>query len=742
MTSFNYKNLNLRNKLFLFFIPLTVLLVTILVCTSLTSSKKVLKDSSTRYLENIANMKVDKLQDFYTKIYNDILFLQKNTIIENNGNNLSNSNSDTLSDKMKIFLSSFTNSYSYHSIKLLNIEGKELYSSSKTDFLKIEELEKNAFNQGKRTIFFSEVFKQEQESLMIISAPLFSNKKLMGVVMARVNLVPIYEFVKDRSGLGETGETFLIKKEATGASLLTPLRNNVAPVSHKEFIESHISSTPSTNIFDDYMGKKSIVINRFIPSFNWILITKMDTNEAFSAIYRTQQNILSVSLIVIIIALILLFSFTNYITAPIIKLKNSITVLSQGNDLKEPLIIERADEIGSMVKATNHLSMIQKNITEFAQNIGSGNFDIQSNIDNIKGDLGASLTNMSANLKDIAKADEKRNWTTIGLAKFAEILRASDDEIENLTDIIISNLIKYLQANQGSIFILEDDGDQSFLELNATYAWDRKKYKEKRILIGEGLVGRCWQEVEKIYLTDIPENYINITSGLGKANPKSLLIIPMKIEEQVFGIIEIASFNEIQPYQIEFVEKLAESIASTISNAKTNTRTAFLLEESKEMTEELRAQEEEMRQNMEEMQATQEEMERTQNELRSKELFLNSLVNNTSDSIIAIDNDYKVVVANDTIRERYKKAQHEVLEVGFNVLELLGDVREEWKGYYDKALNGEKLHFIIESFVNKKPSYREYFIHPMKNSSDKIVGCSIFSREVLDHIDKNKILIK
>ena len=119
-----------------------------------------------------------------------------------------------------------------------------------------------------------------------------------------------------------------------------------------------------------------------------------------------------------------------------------------------------------------------------------------------------------------------------------------------------------------------------------------------------------------LLITDVPQNFVKITSGLGDANPNCFLIIPLSVNDETFGVIEMASFKVIEEHQIEFVKKLAESIASTLSTAKINERTKILLEQSQQQTEEMRAQEEEMRQNMEEMQATQEEMERKEGEVQ------------------------------------------------------------------------------------------------------------------------------
>jgi GAF domain-containing protein len=200
---------------------------------------------------------------------------------------------------------------------------------------------------------------------------------------------------------------------------------------------------------------------------------------------------------------------------------------------------------------------------------------------------------MKADLKNTAEEDKKRNWTTEGLAKFGDILRNNTDDLAALANNIISNLVKYIGANQGGLFVINDHNtNEVFLELIACYAWEKKKFIEKKVQKSEGLVGQVWQEGELIYITDIPQDFIKITSGLGGANPNSILVVPLKVNEETYGVIELASFQKFEQYQIDFMTKLAESIASTLAAAKTNERTKFLLEQSQQQTEEMRAQEE------------------------------------------------------------------------------------------------------------------------------------------------------
>jgi len=433
---------------------------------------------------------------------------------------------------------------------------------------------------------------------------------------------------------------------------------------NEEIYLNNFSNKDSINYHNDVLNELILTYNYELNRhkdyitlyFNSLIysLTKMENSsqENISATFDDSkklsettnlQNII-VFILGIIVSLIITMIISKMIITPIEDLKQLTYKLAKG-ELPENNLEISNDEIGEMNLAINSLLNGLKQTSNFAYEIGKENFDHDYTPLSEKDVLGNSLLDMRKSLKFAKQEEEKRkiedlqrSWTTEGLAQFAEILRHHTENIKELSNDIIINLVKYLKANQGGIFILNDSNKKDVhLELLAAYAYNRKKYLQKRINIGEGLIGSVAIEKYTIYMTDVPNEYIEIESGIGSSNPRCILIVPLKIEEEILGVIEMASFNEMQKYEINLVEKIAESIATTLSTARINTRTAELLEQSKKQAQEMQEQEEEMRQTIEQMRISYElstineeklskaykEIEKNYKEIQNKEMFLN-----------------------------------------------------------------------------------------------------------------------
>ncbi|NJM93353.1 MAG: PAS domain S-box protein [Cytophagales bacterium] len=376
-----------------------------------------------------------------------------------------------------------------------------------------------------------------------------------------------------------------------------------------------------------------------------------------------------------------------YSLHPLKTLVSAVRELAKGNTQAE-VDYQAADELGELARAITQIKESLKNSTTFISKIGEGNFEARLE-NTFSGDEGArdsysqALLTMRDRLKSLSEEQEKRKWVTEGIAHFADILRQSDLSFKEWADKIIASLVKMLKANQGGLFILnqEDEGD-AHLEMVATYAYNKKKHVQKRVEIGQGLVGQCVLEKDIIYMTDIPQGYVHITSGLGEALPTNILIAPLMINEQVYGVVELASFQILQKHEIEFVQKLGENIASAISTAKINERTTRLLRESQMQAEEMRAQEEEMRQNMEELEATQEEMGR-------KTIELEGMTTAVDNSLIKAELDGlgKILAANHNFCDTLGLPEESV--IGRHLKELMTpDERAAFDRIWAQVLSG------------------------------------------------------
>jgi PAS domain S-box-containing protein len=426
-------------------------------------------------------------------------------------------------------------------------------------------------------------------------------------------------------------------------------------------------------------------------------------------------------------------SFSDSLKRPAFILDNLVRGDTSAN------IAPTKDEFADIIKAANQLRENLDRSSNFAKSIGDGEVNFEFVPVSEQDTLGNSLVQMREKLKGIAEEDKKRNWSTAGLALFADFIRKQEDQ-KTLAYTLISELVKYTKSNQGGLFHLNSDNDKDpYLELIACYAYERKKFLTKRIDIGTGLVGQCFLEGETVYLTKIPQDYVSITSGLGNGNPTSLLIIPLKLNESIEGVIELASFKKYEPHEIEFVKRVGEIIASAISASRITEHTKRMLAESQQQSEEMRSQEEEMRQNMEEMQATQEAMERQTNEIKKMQVSLeleksmfNVLMEFLPDRITYKDTESRIMRINKAKAQRINMSPEEV--IGKTDYDFFSREHAEKAMREEKALidSGKPLVDIEERLVfnNGDTAWVSTSRIPFKNEHNKTTGMFIITKDI------------
>ena len=231
--------------------------------------------------------------------------------------------------------------------------------------------------------------------------------------------------------------------------------------------------------------------------------------------------------------------------------------------------------------------------------------------------VGNALTGASKLITKIKTEEAQRQWVSDGLAKFGKLL-SNKTELKEYGNTILSSLVKYIEANQGGLFLEQktEDGNR-YMEMVACYAYERRKYLEGRIEVGQGLLGQCMLEKDFVFITDVPKEYVRITSGLGYATPRNIVIAPLIDRDVFYGAIELGLFKVMEPHQIEFLKIVCENIASEIASMRSHEETKHLLDESNILATELQSREEEMKHNLEELAATQDAMALKQAEIDS-----------------------------------------------------------------------------------------------------------------------------
>lgn len=268
-----------------------------------------------------------------------------------------------------------------------------------------------------------------------------------------------------------------------------------------------------------------------------------------------------------------------------------------------------------------HMEDNLRRATTFIQSITKGNLDVRweglnkSIRDLNKDTLAGELITMRDQMAHVREEEGHRMWISEGISRFSEIVRNDQENLTIMSDKLLSGIVKYMDCNQGGLFFVDkDDQDQVQLQLTSCFAYDKKKFMERKVPVDVGLLGQAFTEGEMVILKEIPENYIQITSGLGEATPHYLAIIPLKVNDSTEGVLELASFTPFTEVQKELLLRVSEIVASAVFTSRNSEKMRILLEQAQQTTEEMRAQEEEMRQNMEELQATQEEMARKEKE--------------------------------------------------------------------------------------------------------------------------------
>ncbi len=346
-------------------------------------------------------------------------------------------------------------------------------------------------------------------------------------------------------------------------------------------------------------------------------------------------------------------SMAANLTAQVRGIAKVVTAVANG-DLKRKLIVEAKGEIAELAETINEmidtLATFADQVTTVAREVGvEGQLGGQAKVpgaagiwkaltENVnqlaanlttqvraiaevatavtKGDLTRSITvealgevaalkdtinEKIRNLRDTTQKNTEQDWLKTNLAKFSRMLQGQRD-LTNVGRMVLSELCPVVEAQHAEIYVFDAENDPPQLTLLAGYASDGREAAGKRVGLGQGLVGQCAIEKQKTLINNLPPDYIRITSGLGSASPRSVLVLPLVFEGQVRGVLELASIGGFNPAHQAFLEQLTESIGIVLNTIEANMRTEGLLKQSQSLAHQLQTRQEELQNTNEELQ--------------------------------------------------------------------------------------------------------------------------------------------
>jgi CheY-like chemotaxis protein/signal transduction histidine kinase len=246
-----------------------------------------------------------------------------------------------------------------------------------------------------------------------------------------------------------------------------------------------------------------------------------------------------------------------------------------------------------------------------------------------------NINEMILNLKETTQKNMEQDWLKTNLARFTRMLQGQRD-MTTVAQMVLSELAPLVDAQQGVFYVNTSTNGQPTMKLLGGYAYKKRKNLANEFLAGEGLVGQCVLERERILVTNVPTTYVHITSGLGEAPPNNIVVLPVLFEGEAKAVIELSTFNTFSDTHLTFLDQLTESIGIVLNTIAANTRTEDLLQQSQSLAAELQSQQDELKKTNEQLEqqaeslreseellkSQQEELQQTNEELQEKAALL------------------------------------------------------------------------------------------------------------------------
>lgn len=495
------------------------------------------------------------------------------------------------------------------------------------------------------------------------------NGQVLGYVALRLAVAQLNQIMHQDAGLGQDSEVGIIGSdlrlrndsplEEGPTALGKPINTQQPRLWYKEHVQGNLPAEmeEKTSAYTGRLGVPIVAVHRHleVDGVKMGIFAVASQAEALGTI-RKQRNI---CILLFIIAGTLIALLTGRLVQGLVRPLRELnhwTRLVAAGDLQQIAVAAPANELGQLRDSFAAMVNSFKAVSDTCQAVARGDFSHQINprsdrdvlaasvnqmIENLRsvvkqaraiaeGDyatritplseddqLGQAIQTMVADLRRVREENRQRNWLKNGLMAVSDQLRGELAPAE-LAQRALTTLATHLEARAAVIYLVDEN--TRTLRLYASYAFTRRKNLDTRLDEGEGLVGQAAREKKPIILTDVPEDYyLQISSGLGKAVPRNVAVVPLLYNGQVRGVVELATLQELGGIQLEFLERAAENIAIALETARAHQRMAELLEKTRQQAEELQVQQEELRQVNEELEEQTRILKESQSRLQDQQ---------------------------------------------------------------------------------------------------------------------------
>lgn len=647
----------LRRTLFLWFLALSLIPVTAVSIFSYLNAYNSLKKDAEMSLTSVSKVKADYIRAYFAEMLTDLRHqsgMKANVQFLNDLRRTFEESGKPLGDFVKGFkwtmivdehgadLKNDLRAYGYWDILLIDDQGNILFTVAGEDDLGTNLFKgrysdtlfaracRKALETGQAAFSDFEFYAPSKNAAagFLVSVIVNEDGDKIGLMAFQVQTNQIDPIMQESTGLGKTAETYLV-----GADL--KMRSNSVLSEKETFLRKTVETEKTllwqsehaedggaadkmmerTFIYDGPHGKRVLGIhqNIRIAGVPLALIAEIEEEEAFGPANRLRTIVIIMLVATVLLVLLVVTPLSRHIVRPIMELTGGTKLVAAG----------RFDQ-DIMVKAKNEIA-----------------------------ELATSFNKMLYNLRETTEENKRQNWLKTGQAELNDRMRGEQDTA-TLGRNIVTFLSEYLNAQIGAIYL---NGNNNHLKLVGSYAFKKRKNLSNEFEFGEGLVGQAALEKESIILTNVPDDYMAVSSGLGEAVPRNIVVLPFLRDEEIKGVVELGTFDEFSAMQLDFLNQVAENVAITVHSAQSRQQVEELLAQTQAQAEELETQQEELRQSNEELeeqtkalkdsearlQVQQEELQQTNEELEEQTKLLEEQKENIQQKNLELENNRRLV---------------------------------------------------------------------------------------------------